>query len=116
MRAYLCASERVLVMVLILFAYHADKMFLRNAHWDKVNGGFFWIMHAEDGIITPRDRRKFLYAVAFVILATASCVTVQGIEDEASSLLRETLALAEQKFFEPSTGMYCDEFNEVSYV
>ncbi len=78
--------------------------FLWNAHRDRKNGGYFWLM-GNDG---PLDDSKQAYGHAFVLLA-ASSAKAAGHPD-ADRLLADITALINGRFWEDQHGAVAEEF------
>ncbi|MBI5271239.1 MAG: AGE family epimerase/isomerase [Burkholderiales bacterium] len=81
--------------------------FVQDVHRDPPSGGYTWLLHWESGRKQVMDTTQHCYGLAFVLLAQAHAV-MAGL-DEARSGLRDTLALMEQRFWEPAAGLYADE-------
>jgi mannose/cellobiose epimerase-like protein (N-acyl-D-glucosamine 2-epimerase family) len=79
--------------------------FLREAHWDPVHGGYFWILRDRE----PADRRKYAYGHAFVLLAAATAIRA-GFA--ARDLLDDVTAVLETRFWRADDGLYVDEISE----
>lgn len=78
--------------------------FLRKHHRNPENGGYFWVLHAKNGV---EDDTYHCYGHAFVVLAYAMAVKT-GIT-EANAYLEETYRLMEAHFWEPHAKLYADE-------
>lgn len=81
--------------------------FVQDVHRDPPSGGYTWLLYWESGRKQVMDTTQHCYGLAFVLLAQAHAV-MAGL-DEARSGLRDTLALMEQRFWEPAAGLYADE-------
>ena len=81
--------------------------FLRAAHRDPRTGGYAWVLSWEHGAGSPIDATNHCYGLAFVVLASAHAL-MAGME-EARAHLDEAVALLDDRFWEPSVGLYADE-------
>ncbi len=81
--------------------------FLREAHFDPVQGGYTWLLDWRQGHATVLDGTRHAYGMAFVLLAYAHAV-MAGVE-EARPWLAETFELMERRFFSAADGLYADE-------
>ena len=77
--------------------------YLRDVHRNPSTGGYAWTLR--DGQV--EDDMNHCYGVAFVLLAY-SCGLKAGIE-QARTWMDETWELLEQRFWEPTFGLYKDE-------
>jgi mannose/cellobiose epimerase-like protein (N-acyl-D-glucosamine 2-epimerase family) len=80
--------------------------FLQQAHLQP-NGGYAWQLDWDGTKATVQDGTNHCYGLAFVVLAHAHAL-MAGIE-EARAGLDTSFALMEQRFWEPSRGLYADE-------
>ena len=80
--------------------------FLHDAH-EQPQGGYAWQIDWHEGRATVQDGTNHCYGLAFVLLAHAHAL-MAGI-DEARIGLEDTVALMEQRFWEPSHALYADE-------
>jgi mannose/cellobiose epimerase-like protein (N-acyl-D-glucosamine 2-epimerase family) len=87
-------------------ARHALR-FVQDVHRDEASGGYLWLLRWRNGQREAVDATQHAYGLAFVLLAQAQAV-LAGLE-EARPALQQTLALMEQRFWEPATGLYADE-------
>lgn len=78
--------------------------YLRDVH-RQANGGYAWLLDHESRQVL--DPTQHCYGLAFVLLAHAHAAMagVAGAHDG----IAETFALMEQRFWEPSHGLYADE-------
>lgn len=81
--------------------------FLREAHFDPVQGGYTWLLDWRQSRATVLDGTRHAYGMAFVLLAYAHAV-MAGVE-EARPWLAETFELMERRFFSAESGLYADE-------
>ncbi len=81
--------------------------FLREAHWDRTQRGYAWLLDWHQGQGRVIDGTRHAYGLAFVLLAYAHAV-MAGVE-EARPWIAETFALMEQRFWQPAAGLYADE-------
>jgi len=79
--------------------------FLINHHWDKEQGGFYWVLKGTE----IHDDHKWCYSAAFGLLAIARAAQI-GIP-LAEKLLPRFLFFVEDTYFEPKVGLYIDSFN-----
>jgi len=86
---------------------HHGLAFLRQAHRDPATGGYAWQLQWQDGRRTVQDGTNHCYGLAFVLLAHAHAL-MAGVT-QARAPLEETLALMEERFWEPAHGLYADE-------
>lgn len=87
-------------------ARHALR-FVQDVHRDEASGGYLWLLRWRNGQREAVDATQHAYGLAFVLLAQAQAV-LAGLE-EARPALQQTLALMEQRFWEPAMGLYADE-------
>lgn len=87
-------------------ARHALR-FVQEVHRDETSGGYLWLLRWRDGQREAVDTTQHAYGLAFVLLAQAHA-TLAGLE-EARPALQQTLALMEQRFWEPAASLYADE-------
>jgi mannose/cellobiose epimerase-like protein (N-acyl-D-glucosamine 2-epimerase family) len=80
--------------------------FLQQAHLQP-NGGYAWQLDWDGTKATVQDSTNHCYGLAFVVLAHAHAL-MAGVE-EARAGLDASFALMEQRFWEPSRGLYADE-------
>jgi len=78
--------------------------FLMDRQQDSEHGGFIWILNGRD----VEDGEKWCYSVAFSLLALANAHRA-GVEG-ALAHITTVHALAEERYFEPSHGLYIDSF------
>jgi mannose/cellobiose epimerase-like protein (N-acyl-D-glucosamine 2-epimerase family) len=81
--------------------------FLQDAHRDPATGGYAWLLDWRDGRAQVRDATNHAYGLAFVVLACAHAL-MAGV-GEARAPLERTIALMEQRFWEPRHDLYADE-------
>lgn len=93
---------------LCLEAAHRGYAFLTERYRDRRHGGFFFTATPEGA---PLDRRKDLYAHAFVLLALAAYARATG-ERAPLALANETMDLLEKKLADPEHGGFFDEADE----
>lgn len=79
--------------------------FLREHHRDHDNGGYHWLV--ED--TQPVDAKRVCYGHAFVLLALARASESDACEVEDE--LRAVHRCIENRFFEPSYGLYKSKYN-----
>jgi mannose/cellobiose epimerase-like protein (N-acyl-D-glucosamine 2-epimerase family) len=79
--------------------------FLREAHRDPVNGGYWWVLSGRE----PIDRSKQAYGHAFVLL-TASTAIASGLD--ARDLFDDVSEILETRFWREADGLYVDEISE----
>ena len=79
--------------------------FLREAHRDPVNGGYWWVLSGRE----PVDRSKQAYGHAFVLLTAATAVAC-GLEGR--DLLDDVSEILETRFWREVDGLYVDEISE----
>ena len=80
--------------------------FIWSAHRDRTNGGYFWSV----GKSGPVDRVKLAYGHVFVLLA-ASSAKIFG-SSKADQILEDVWTVLLEHFWEPTAGLFCDEFTE----
>ncbi|MEM7444087.1 MAG: AGE family epimerase/isomerase, partial [Pseudomonadota bacterium] len=76
--------------------------FLTEGH-RQPDGGYAWVLNG----LEVQDGTRHCYGHAFVLLAAAGAAKA-GVES-ARELAGDTYDLLEQRFFEPSAGLYVDE-------
>jgi mannose/cellobiose epimerase-like protein (N-acyl-D-glucosamine 2-epimerase family) len=81
--------------------------FLQQAHHDPLTGGYAWLLDWRAGRAHVRDGTNHAYGLAFVVLACAHAL-MAGVT-EARAPLEQTIALMEQRFWEPRHDLYADE-------
>jgi mannose/cellobiose epimerase-like protein (N-acyl-D-glucosamine 2-epimerase family) len=80
--------------------------FLR-VHRNPETGGYAWLLDWRNGKNTVLDNTNHAYGLAFVLLAHAhACMA--GLQ-EAHAGIAGTFDLLEQRFWEPTHGLYADE-------
>jgi mannose/cellobiose epimerase-like protein (N-acyl-D-glucosamine 2-epimerase family) len=87
-------------------ARHALR-FLQDGHFQAGTGGYAWLIRWDQGQRQVLDGTQHCYGLAFVLLAHAQALKA-GIA-EARAGLDATIALMEQRFWEPEAGLYADE-------
>lgn len=81
--------------------------FLTRVHHDPDSGGYTWLLDWRDGQKTVLDGTQHAYGLAFVLLAHAHAL-MAGL-DAARPGIAQTFDLLEQRFWEPTHGLYADE-------
>jgi mannose/cellobiose epimerase-like protein (N-acyl-D-glucosamine 2-epimerase family) len=77
--------------------------FLAGAHWDETAEGYDWLLEGRETV----DGTRHCYGHAFVVLAGARAAQA-GIEGGRATLERAARVM-DERFWEPSTGLYADE-------
>jgi mannose/cellobiose epimerase-like protein (N-acyl-D-glucosamine 2-epimerase family) len=81
--------------------------FLRLAHFNTETGGYAWMLDWRDGAKQVLDATNHAYGLAFVLLAHAHAFMAGLVEAKAG--IGETFDLLEQRFWDPTHGLYADE-------
>lgn len=79
--------------------------YLLDQHRDRKNGGYFWGI--DQGV--PTDTRKLAYGHVFVLLAGSSALSVG--HPDAQALIDDATDVLNTHFWEPSHGLFSDEWN-----
>lgn len=83
--------------------------FLREQHYNPVTDGYSWLLQVNDDVVTVQDNTNHCYGLAFVILAYSWAYRV-GVS-EAQDYLNQAWDTMERYFWDPSAGLYKDEYN-----
>lgn len=78
--------------------------YIREKHWNEQRQGYNWTL--KDGHC-PDDQTNHCYGLAFVMLAYSAAHEI-GV-DGAKNDLESIYSLMEEKFWDPSLGLYADE-------
>jgi mannose/cellobiose epimerase-like protein (N-acyl-D-glucosamine 2-epimerase family) len=81
--------------------------FLDAVHRDAATGGYAWLLQWDGGAKSVLDPTHHCYGLAFVLLAYAHAL-MAGVA-EAEDGIKNTFALMESRFWEPTHGLYADE-------
>ncbi|MDP3785889.1 MAG: AGE family epimerase/isomerase, partial [Undibacterium sp.] len=84
--------------------------FLRDAHRNPNTGAYAWQLQWQGGEKHITDGNNHCYGLAFVLLAYAHAL-MAGMT-EARAYLDETVALMEDKFWQPEFDLYADQASE----
>lgn len=84
--------------------------FLREVHRNAKTGAYVWQLNWNNGEKRITDGNNHCYGLAFVVLAYAHAL-MAGVS-EAREYLYETIALMEEKFWQPAFHLYADQASE----